>query len=160
MGKEIERKFLVNGDGWRGLAEGVAFRQGFLSTAPERVVRVRIAGDQGTLTIKGVTEGFSREEFEYVIPLEDATTLLDKLCQRPIIEKTRHKIIYAGSTWEVDEFVGENAGLILAEVELTHEGESFQAPPWLGREVSDDARYFNANLVQYPFTRWPENGGG
>lgn len=153
MGKEIERKFLVKGDGWRG-AEGTMYRQGYLSTVKERTVRVRVAGDAGYLTVKGLSEGATRTEFEYEIPLRDAEAMLDHLCERPLIEKRRHKIDYAGVTWEVDVFFGANEGLVLAEVELESEEQTVDCPPWVGQEVTDDPRYFNANLVQHPYREW------
>ncbi len=154
MGKEIERRFLVQGETWRGLADGVEFRQGFLSTVKERVVRVRIAGGKGTLTIKGLTRGVSKLEFEYEIPLDEARSLLEALCQRPLIEKTRYRIPHRGLIWEVDEFIGDNRGLILAEVELQSEDQTIDPPPWIGEEISSDPRYFNSNLVQKPFSQW------
>lgn len=154
MGKEIERRFLVNGDGWRSLGVGVDYKQGFLSTVKERVVRVRIAGTKATLTIKGVTEGITRLEFEYEIPLTDAQRMLDLLCERPWIEKTRHRIVLGDLVWEVDEFHGENQGLIMAEVELSDEHQAIELPSWVGKEVSHDSRYYNANLVQTPFSLW------
>ena len=154
MGQEIERKFLVTNDTWRRNATGTHYRQGFLSTEPERTVRVRIAGDRGTLTIKGKTIGATRPEFEYDIPREDAKQLLDTLCQRPLIEKVRHVLREGAHTWEVDVFEGDNTGLVVAEIELQREDEPFERPPWLGEEVTDDPRYFNASLVQNPYSRW------
>ena len=154
MGKEIERKFLIKGDRWRALARGTRYRQGYLSTVKERTVRVRTIADRGYLTIKGVTEGISRVEFEYEIPVEDADILLDGLCERPLIEKDRYKIQHGGHTWEVDEFFGDNAGLILAEVELESEQQAYEKPEWIDREVSDDPRYFNANLIANPYSNW------
>ncbi len=154
MATEIERKFLVKGDDWRSLATGTVYRQGYLSTKKGCTVRVRLVGNQGYLTIKGLTQGFSRAEYEYPIPAADAQEMLEQLCDRPLIEKTRYKIEYAGLLWEVDEFVGENQGLILAEVELTDENDCFERPDWIGQEVSADPRYYNANLVQHPFTQW------
>jgi CYTH domain-containing protein len=154
MGTEIERKFLVTGDEWRDSAASFEFRQGYLSTVKERTVRVRVAGDRGTLTIKGLTVGATRREFEYDIPLGDARTLLDELCEQPLIEKTRHAVEMEGFTWEIDEFSGVNAGLIVAEIELDHEDQGFPRPPWLGEEVTDDPRYFNANLIHSPYSTW------
>jgi adenylate cyclase len=154
MGKEIERKFLVAGDAWRGLAQGTRYRQGYLSTVKERTVRVRSVGSKAYLTIKGITKGISRTELEYEIPLRDADTLLEELCERPLIEKDRYRIPVAGLTWEVDEFFGDNAGLILAEVELQEEGQAFHKPDWVGKEVSDDPRYYNANLIANPYRNW------
>jgi adenylate cyclase len=151
---EIERKFLVVGDEWRSLGVGTVYRQGYIVSGRGRTVRVRVAGDRAYLTIKGAPAGFSRSEFEYPIPLADATELLDTLCDRPLIEKTRHKIDWAGLIWEVDEFAGENQGLIMAEVELTDPQQSITQPDWIGEEVTGDPRYYNSNLTKYPFTRW------
>ena len=153
MAKEIERKFLVNGDAWKR-SKGTLYRQGYLSTVKERTVRVRLEGERAVLTIKGITRGATRAEFEYEIPFEDAEQLLDDLCERPLIEKTRYKIEHAGLIWEVDEFLNENAGLVVAEVELESEDQQFDLPEWLGEEVTRDPRYFNANLVSHPFTKW------
>lgn len=154
MGKEIERKFLVVGDGWRGLAPGVRYRQGYLSSQKERTVRVRTAGDRAWLTVKGVTAGVTRLEFEYEIPLADGQAMLDALAQRPLVEKTRYRIPAGDYVWEVDVFEGENAGLIVAEIELPDPQAGFEKPAWIGKEVSDDPRYFNANLVEHPFSSW------
>ena len=152
--REIERKFLVVGSEWRSLAAGVLYRQGYLSSAVERVVRVRTAGSAAFLTIKGVTTGVTRLEFEYPIPIEDANQLLDVVCERPLISKTRYRIPHGSVTWEVDEFHGENSGLVVAEVELPDEHARFERPPWIGREVSHDPRYFNTALAQRPFSTW------
>ena len=154
MGKEIERKFLLKNDSWRSLAQGKKYRQGYLSSVKERVVRVRTIEDKGFLTIKGITKGATREEFEYDIPIAEAKAMLDKLCEKPLIEKKRYKIEFGGYVWEVDEFFSENQGLTVAEVELRSEGESFEKPAWIGEEVTGDPKYFNSNLVQHPFTRW------
>lgn len=154
MGVEIERKFLLAGDGWRALGEPVLLRQGYLSSDPERVVRVRIEGAQAMLTIKGRNVGATRGEWEYPIPLADAGELLDKLCEQPLIEKLRRRIAFAGHTWEVDEFLGANAGLALAEIELASEHQHFAKPAWIGEEVTGDARYYNSNLIGLPYSRW------
>ncbi|PLY42374.1 adenylate cyclase [Janthinobacterium sp. ROICE36] len=154
MGVEIERKFLLQGDAWRGLGQAVLLRQGYLSSARERVVRVRIEGEQAMLTIKGANVGATRGEWEYPIPLADAVELLDGLCEQPLIEKVRHRIEHAGMVWEVDEFLGANAGLIVAEIELASEDQPFEKPDWVGAEVSGDARYYNANLIRQPFSQW------
>lgn len=154
MGVEIERKFLLAGDAWRGLGRAVLLRQGYLSSARERVVRVRIEGEQAMLTIKGANVGATRGEWEYPIPLADAVELLDGLCEQPLIEKVRHRIEHAGMVWEVDEFLGANAGLIVAEIELASEDQPFEKPDWIGVEVSGDARYYNANLIRHPFSQW------
>ncbi len=154
MGKEIERKFLVRDDSWRALAKGTRYRQGYLNSAKERTVRVRAAGEKAYLTIKGISVGASRAEYEYEIPLEDCQAMLEDLAEKPLIEKTRYKIPFGGLTWEVDEFLGENAGLIIAEVELATEGQAIEKPAWVGDEVTSDPRYFNANLIKHPFARW------
>ncbi|BBU60900.1 CYTH domain-containing protein [Methylosinus sp. C49] len=154
MGVEIERKFLVTRELWRPRNDGVAFRQGYLSRAEDRVVRVRIAGGAAFLTIKGRMSNVTRSEFEYPIPVEDAQIILDRLCERPLIEKTRYEEVFGGHIWTVDVFLGENDGLIIAEIELGSEGESFERPGWLGREVSGDPRYFNSELSKRPFGYW------
>jgi adenylate cyclase len=154
MGVEIERKFLLQGDAWRGLGQAVLLRQGYLSSARERVVRVRIEGEQAMLTIKGANVGATRGEWEYPIPLADAVELLDGLCEQPLIEKVRHRIEHAGMVWEVDEFLGANAGLVVAEIELASEDQPFDKPDWIGAEVSGDVRYYNANLIRHPFSQW------
>jgi adenylate cyclase len=155
MGKEIERKFLVKGDAWRGKDKGKHYRQGYLSTVKERTVRVRTVGDnKGYITVKGITVGDTRSEYEYEIPVADANEMLDRLCERPLIEKTRYRIPQDSVTWEIDEFEGDNHGLITAEVELKDEHQEVKLPEWIDKEVGDDPRYFNANLVAKPFTTW------
>ena len=154
MGVEIERKFLPAGDGWRALGEPVLLRQGYLSSNPERTVRVRVEGGQGTMTIKGKSVGATRGEWEYPIPLADANELLNRLCEQPIIEKYRRRIPFAGNVWEVDEFLGANQGLVVAEVELDAEEQQFDKPAWIGAEVTDDPRYFNSSLIRNPYSTW------
>jgi adenylate cyclase len=154
MAKEIERKFLVEGDAWRALAKGTNYRQGYLNSAKERTVRVRTAEDKAFLTIKGLTVGATRAEYEYEIPFDEGKAMLDALAEKPLIEKKRYKIPAGGLTWEIDEFLGDNAGLIVAEVELKSEDQAFERPLWLGDEVTGDPRYYNANLIKKPFTRW------
>lgn len=154
MGKEIERKFLVKGTAWKALAPGTVYRQGYLSTVKERTVRVRTVGEKGFLTIKGVTTGVTRAEFEYEVPAADANAMLDGLCEKPLVEKTRYKIPLDGYTWEVDEFHGDNDGLVVAEVELKSADEKPPLPAWIGEDVSSDPRYFNSNLVKKPFKTW------
>jgi CYTH domain-containing protein len=154
MGKEIERKFLVKGSEWKAAAKGIVYRQGYLSSLKERVVRVRTIENQGFLTIKGLTRGVSRSEFEYDISVEDANTMLDTICEKPLIEKKRYKVPVGGLVFEVDEFFGENAGLVVAEVELKDEKQKIDLPPWIGAEVSGDPRYFNSNLIAHPFSKW------
>lgn len=157
MSIEIERKFLVLGDSWRDAAgDGTLYRQGYLSLDSERTVRVRLAGSRASLTIKGLTIGARRQEFEYAIPADEAAELLDTLCIRPIIEKTRYRLTRDGLNWEIDEFAGENQGLVIAEVELDDESRAVERPAWLGEEVTGDSRYYNVNLVRHPFSRWSE----
>ncbi|NWF60184.1 MAG: CYTH domain-containing protein [Fischerella sp.] len=153
MAKEIERKFLLKGDDWRKLAEGSVYRQGYIPTQGA-TVRVRIVGNQGYLTIKGPSVKYSRSEFEYPIPIEDAKEMLETLCDRPLIEKIRYKVEWGGLIWEIDEFEGVNKGLILAEVELSDEKQEIELPSWIGEEVSSNPRYYNRNLVKYPFSQW------
>ena len=154
MATEIERKYLVLEETWRSRAVGMVFRQGYLSTVKERTVRVRVVGDLGYLTVKGLTVGSVRTEFEYQVPISDAEQMLDELCEQPLIEKTRYVIEENGLTWEIDEFAGANEGLIVAEVELGDESQQVDPPDWVGEEVTNDARYFNANLIAHPFSEW------
>jgi len=154
MGKEIERKYLIKKDDWRELAKGTVYRQGYLSTVKERTVRVRTIDDNGYLTIKGITVGATRAEYEYEIPAEDANYMLDELCEKPIIEKKRYVLDHEDLTWEIDEFDGENRGLIVAEVELTAEDQKIALPDWIGEEVTGDPRYFNSNLIKHPYSKW------
>ncbi len=154
MAHEIERKFLITGEAWRELAKGTAYRQGYLSTVKERTVRVRTIDDKGFLTIKGITVGATRAEYEYEIPAGDTNEMLDDLCEQPIIEKKRYKVPLDGFIWEIDEFGGVNEGLIVAEIELESEDQEFNKPDWIGDEVSGDPRYFNSNLIANPFTTW------
>jgi len=155
MATEIERKFLVSPGAWQPHpGAGTLHRQGYLSGDPERIVRIRIAGDEAFVTVKGRTHGISRLEFEYPIPVSDAATMLDQLCPGPLVEKRRYEQPYAGLLWEIDVFEGDNAGLVLAEVELPTPTTPIVLPPWVGREVSNDPRYFNSNLVAQPFGRW------
>lgn len=159
MGIEIERKFLVQNTEWRAShPTGIRMRQGYLSVDPARTVRVRQIADQGFVTIKGPSVGAARAEFEYTIPGADASAMLDALALRPIIEKVRYLVKYHENTWEVDVFEGDNAGLVVAELELDHEAQAFARPPWLGREVTDDRRYSNSSLVQHPYNTWPPGG--
>lgn len=154
MATEIERKFLVRNNAWKEFAQGISCRQGYLAADKERTVRVRVAGSKGFLTIKGLTSGTARAEFEYEIPVGEAEIILSTLCRKPLIEKIRYCVEYAGLVWEIDEFIGENAGLIIAEVELESEDQKVDLPDWAGAEVSDDPRYFNANLIDNPFKNW------
>jgi adenylate cyclase len=155
MGIEIERKFLVQGDRWRGQGTATAYSQGYIAIEDARTVRVRIAGDRAYLTIKGPATGLARPEYEYPIPLTDAQELLAHLCGTPPVEKIRHRIPTGdGLAWEVDEFLGANAGLILAEIELDDPDRPFDRPEWLGEEVSDDPRYRNSYLASHPYGQW------
>lgn len=154
MGIEIEKKFLLAGTEWKQLAVGTAYRQGYLCSVKERTVRVRTISDKGFLTIKGMSVGAARLEFEYEIPLADAETLLAELCEKPLIEKNRYKVDFRGFIWEVDEFFGENDGLIVAEIELESEDQAFEKPEWVGEEVTGDSRYFNSNLISNPYSKW------
>ena len=154
MGVEIERKFLLAGDAWRALGEPVLLRQGYLSSDKERTVRVRVEGDRGTMTIKGKSVGATRSEWEYPIPLADAAELLERLCEQPLIEKFRRRIVVGAHTWEVDEFLGANQGLVVAEIELASEDEQFDKPAWVGADVTDDPRYFNSSLIGLPYSAW------
>jgi len=153
---EIERKFLVTGFAWRD-AKPTSICQGCLNRDKHRTVRVRIAGDCGVLTIKGVTTGASRQEFEYSIPIDDAKALL-ALCDGPIVEKNRRVVPYGGLTWEIDEFPGDNEGLVVAEVELDSENQSIETPDWPGCEVTYDSRYYNSNLAVSPYRLWADKG--
>ena len=153
MGVEIERKFLLNGDQWRALGQPLLLRQGYLSSTPARVVRVRIEGEQAFMTVKSKSVGATRGEWEYPIPLLDANELL-VLCEQPLVEKYRRKIEFAGNVWEVDEFLGANAGLVVAEIELSSENQQFERPEWIGAEVTHDARYFNSALARHPYSAW------
>jgi CYTH domain-containing protein len=153
VAEEIERKFLVEGDEWRALGSGEVFRQGYLSTVKERTVRIRTVGEGAWITVKGLTVGATRSEFEYPIPLSDAEQMLE-LCEQPIIEKTRHVVEFRGLRWEVDEFHGVNRGLIVAEVELDDPDQTVDLPDWIGAEVTDDPRYYNANLIAHPYSVW------
>ena len=154
MPKEIERKFLVTSNAYKAGITPVLIQQGFISTEKDRVVRVRVKGDKAFLTIKNAGIGISRNEYEYPIPQEDAKELLEGFCLQPLLEKYRYIVEYEGHTWEVDEFLGENEGLVVAEIELRSEDDPFRKPDWLGNEVTRDERYYNANLVDHPYNIW------
>lgn len=154
MGKEIERKYVVDTAAWKPRDAGTHFKQGYLNSQKERVVRVRIEGDRGKLTIKGPSVGVTRSEFEYAIPADDAGILLDTLCEQPLIDKHRHKEVHGGKVWEIDVFHGDNEGLVVAEIELGSEDEKFDIPAWVVTEVSSDSRYFNSNLLKHPYKNW------
>ena len=155
MGREIERQYLVAGDAWRDESDdGTDIVQGYLAADPERAVRVRVRDDRASLNVKGATDGPTRAEFEYEIPLDDARTILAKVALQPLIEKRRHLVHRDGYTWEIDVFDGANAGLVLAEVEVADEDEVPPLPAWIGEDVTGDARYYNASLVRRPFGEW------
>lgn len=155
MGIEIERKFLVRSDAWRERASpGVRYRQGYLFTDRRCSVRLRTAGDRAWLNVKGATVGPTRAEFEYEVPVADAEAMLEELCQPGRVEKTRYRVPAGAHTFEVDVFHGDNHGLVVAEVELGHADEVFERREWLGEEVTNDTRYYNARLARHPFSEW------
>jgi CYTH domain-containing protein len=153
MPLEIERKFLVSDESWRGDWPQSTIRQGYLTTDDATTVRVRIDGERATLTVKGGSAGAVRSEYEYEIPVEHGREML-LLCRPPLIEKVRHRVLIDGLTWEIDVFTGDNAGLVVAEVELTHPRQPVTLPPWIGREVTEDVRYRNSYLARHPFRSW------
>jgi len=155
MAQEIERKFLVKNRVYKTLAEGIHYHQGYIPAGDDATIRIRMAGERGFITLKTRTVGISRQEFEYEIPLDDAEKMLHLLCAAPTIEKYRYCIPAGdGLKWEVDEFKGENDGLVIAEIELPTEGTPFEKPDWIGEEVSGDPRYYNSSLCQFPYSRW------
>jgi len=155
MGIEIERKFLPVDDSWREQVErSMEIRQGYLSRDARRAIRVRIYDDSAHLNIKASDDGIHRHEFEYDIPLEDARALFEHVVEGPIVEKIRHELRVGDHLWEVDEFLGANAPLVVAEIELAHADEPFERPAWLGEEVSQDRRYYNSNLASRPYSQW------
>jgi adenylate cyclase len=155
VAKEIERKYLVLSDAWREqVCRQTSYRQGYLMSSPASSVRVRIGGGKAHLNIKSATVGATRLEFEYPVPLDDAETMLRELCDGALVEKTRYEVEHEGRTWEVDVFEGDNAGLVVAEIELEDEAEEVPIPPWAGEEVTDNPRYYNACLVSRPYRDW------
>lgn len=161
MAIEIEHKFLLANDLWRNcVSRSANYRQGYLSSQANTSIRVRISDLHAWLNIKSATIGNHRHEYEYEIPLADAEEMLAELCLKPLIEKTRHFIVDDGNLWEVDEFYGDNLGLVVAEIELQAIGQAFSKPSWLGREVTDDVRYYNNNLAFYPYAEWKDHQGG
>ena len=155
MAIEIERKFLVKNDDWRQSSDaGVAIAQGYFGSPQKASIRVRIQGNSANINIKSARLGISRHEYEYAIPLEDARHMLDELCVRPVIEKHRYHCEYQGHIWEIDVFEGDNAGLVVAEIELGDENETFAIPDWAGEDVSHDPRYYNVSLLKHPFKEW------
>ena len=157
MAQEIERKFLINSDAWRAdVSRTEKYRQGYLSDSPECSIRVRISDDHAYLNIKSATLGVQRTEYEYQVPLQDGEEMLASFCRKPVIVKTRYFVEYEDHVWEVNVFEGDNEGLIVAEIELDDEHEQFARPPWLGKEVSDDPRYYNVCLVEHPYKQWQD----
>ncbi len=154
MPKEIEYKFTVVSNKWKKGINGIDYKQGYLNIEADKTVRVRLEGDKGKLTIKGKKIGPEGVEFEYDIPKEDAEYLLENLCIKPLVEKKRYKVLFSGKYWEVDEFCGDNTGLVFAEIELSAADEQFERPEWAGNNVTNDPKYKNANLVNYPFCKW------
>ncbi|MEA3287464.1 MAG: CYTH domain-containing protein [Candidatus Marinimicrobia bacterium] len=154
MAQEIERKFLVTATTYRELAGGIHYRQGYLNSQKERVVRIRTIDDSAFITVKGITKGATRLEYEYEISVSDANEMLNQLCEQPIIEKHRYKVALGNHVWEIDEFHGENEGLTVAEVELESEDQEYPKPDWIGEEVTGDPRYYNSNLIANPYKNW------
>lgn len=155
MGVEIERKFMVDHEKWRQLIKpaGTHFRQGYVLNEARRTIRIRVTDKQGFITFKGETTGITRKEYEYKIPVDDAIELLNGFAVSEV-EKTRYRIDFAGRLWEIDEFLGDNTGLIMAEIELHSETDKFEKPEWITYEVSDDPRYYNSYLSTHPYTKW------
>lgn len=152
---EIERKFLVRNDNWwSSVSHSTQIRQAYLAPPTKASVRIRLEGENANINIKSATLGMQRMEYEYPIPVDEATEMLDNLCEKPQISKNRHRVEHAGHVWEIDEFFGDNAGLIVAEIELSSTDETFEHPDWLGREVTEDKRYYNVNLVKHPYKDW------
>lgn len=160
MGIEIERKFLLKNDDWKEqVSSSTFFKQGYLNASKSNSdvkssVRVRIEGNNANINIKSMTLSITRQEYEYSIPIDDAKKMLDELCEQPLIEKTRHIVKYNDHKWEIDVFSGMNEGLIVAEIELQNENEKFSIPDWIGDEVSEQVKYYNVNLIQYPYSSW------
>jgi adenylate cyclase len=155
MGTEIERKFLLCDDSWRrAVSSSRNMIQGYLANTERGSIRVRLEDGGASLNLKSMTLGVTRSEFDYPIPAAEALMILETLCMRPLIEKTRHHVEFGGCTWEIDEFRGDNKGLVVAELELGHPDQPFPTPPWLGKEVSDDPRYYNVCLVEHPYCSW------
>jgi len=154
MGLEIEKKFLIKNDNWKQfVSEEKEITQGYLNANPNRTVRVRITGKQGFLTIKSKSKGSVRSEFEYEIPIEDATELIE-LCEKPILSKTRFIVKFENHKWEIDVFEKENKGLVVAEIELSKEDEFFLTPDWIGKEVTEETKYYNLQLIENPYSEW------
>lgn len=154
MALEIERKFLLLSNDYKAASTSKRIVQGYICSDKNRVVRVRIYGEQAYITIKNATIGFARNEFEYAIPVADAQVMLTEICEKPIIEKVRYRYDYKGFCWEIDEFHGENEGLVMAEIELPTVDCVFEKPPFIGEEVTNDTRYYNASLIKNPYKNW------
>ena len=155
MATEIERKFLLKNDSWRKEAnESSMIRQGYLAGTEKSSIRVRVSGEKANINIKSATLDVTRQEYEYAIPLSEANEILDTLCECSLIEKTRYHVQHGNHVWEVDEFYGDNQGLVVAEIELNSADENFERPDWVGEEVSDDTRYYNVCLVKHPYKDW------
>lgn len=154
MGIEIERKFLVKSDEWKSLGNRIFYQQGYLLSDKYRTIRIRTIEEKGFITIKSSVKGISRNEFEYEIPVEEAKLILETLCEKPFIKKYRTKIQLNELVWEIDEFLDDNDGLIIAEVELANENQKIDIPNWIGEEVTGDMKYFNSMLTKNPFNKW------
>ena len=154
MAQEIERKYLVGDTAFLSGLTGILFIQGYVATREGYTVRIRIEGERAAIALKGLSEGISRSEYEYQIPAGDAEAMLAEFCEQPFIEKTRYRLAWRDKVWDIDVFSGDNEGLVVAEIELHCEDEVVEKPPWLGQEVSGDARYYNANLVHNPYCQW------
>ncbi len=161
MPLEIERKFLTSGDGWRELVESRALlRQGYLANTARSSIRVRVAAEEAWLSVKAMTPGLARAEYEYPVPASEAAEMLDSLCERPFVEKWRHRVPWTGGlVWEIDEFLGDNAGLVVAEIELDQVDQAFERPAWLGVEVTDDLRFYNFRLARTPWSEFRDAFG-
>lgn len=157
MAQEIERKFLLADASFLADLQGTHIKQGYIPGRERSAVRIRVRGERAYLTLKGATHGIERSEYEYEIPLMDAREIMEEFCAPPFIEKMRYEVEFAGNTWEVDVFYGDNEGLLLAEIELESAGQTFARPPWLGREVSEDRRYYNASLTRNPYKKWKKD---
>jgi adenylate cyclase len=157
MALEIERKFRVIDQRWRHeISHSTLLRQGYLANTTRASVRVRLAGEHAWLSVKAMTPGRARAEYEVPLAVADASEMLDRLCEAALIEKWRHIVLHDGNRWEIDEFLGANAGLVIAELELDSEAQEFARPEWLGAEVTQEERYYNFRLAQHPYTQWPE----
>ncbi len=158
MPQEIERKYLLSSNAWKALShQSIRMHQGYLCNNSQSSVRIRIENQAANINIKSMTVGISRAEYEYSIPVEEAKELLDTLCKKPQVQKTRYLVSHSGKLWEIDEFKGDNKGLIVAEIELESEDEVIELPEWVGKEVSHHERYYNMRLAEYPYSQWSDN---